>query len=38
MPISTLQRVVLPMPLRPMIAIGSFPISNSTPWRMCERP
>src|SRR3990170_2114923 len=32
-PMSARQSVVLPMPLRPMTATGSRPISKLTPWR-----
>ena len=37
-PMIAAQRVVFPMPLRPMIATGSAPTSNDTPWRTCARP
>ena len=38
MPMIALQSVVLPMPLRPMIAIDSLPISNETSSSACARP
>ena len=33
-----LQSVVLPIPLRPISATGSEPISKLTPWSTCARP
>ena len=38
MPMIALHRVVLPMPLRPMIATDSRPIENETSSSACARP